>query len=744
MSAPPRPSSPDTPSLAGLWYLLPLFFVAHAVVFWGRGILDEEGMMYIQKYLADRSLLATIFDPNDTTLYQARELSYLVDVFDARVLAWLASHGAVLFIPASGAIGLLAAAIIYLRGARKTFHFPALTSSLLLTLFLSCIVTQASTAIFYRSSKIVLTVALFAFLFYLASVFRRAESDRPVSVRQLAVVFVLGLVMSLSDRQGFFYLLTTTSVIGLLWLAALARRDPHASTRFRLGIACASAVLAAGVYSFVIAPRIIAWTGGASVSFQHQEQSFADFNWTLVSFGFEIFKGQVQYLFGNVPFFALAAAGIVAALFAMWRRRSPAVTELITGAVVVSAALVVMLAFMVLYHRPIYTIPDHTLWYYTLTVGAVLIFGLTLIVANIDLARAPLARHAVHAVLLLMIASNVLHYHAQKRLMIGSRYFSEQYARTRQVLANDDHARGGLNEPGERPWLRVDPDGAVVTLPVEDEAFPREVQAAFATYRHVPPLDNAPGPYWARLYEFLSNSPELFQDPAELSALVDGLRSVGVRHIELLPDGDAGSRPTPDALRASGQIAGETTRDRAIVFDLGAPAARVATGPLRQIPASALHLTASADPDGINRAADGNPATFWSTNAPQSGQEWIRIDFDHPVDVGAVQLLFVAGNPGRNPVQSGTARPTGRAAIFKEAFRPRGLTIDVIADDQRSATASFNPLGALIQALLKNPVQPVMEFRLPPNRSRVLVLRQTGRSAHDPWNVAELTIWTRQ
>jgi hypothetical protein len=375
-----------------------------------------------------------------------------------------------------------------------------------------------------------------------------------------------------------------------------------------------------------------------------------------------------------------------------------------------------MLAFMELYHRPIYTIPDHTLWYYTLTVQVVLVFGLTLVVARMDLARAALARYAVHSVLLAMIASNVLHLHAQRHAMIESRYFSEQYARTRQILANDDRAREGRSEPGQRPWLRLEPDGAVVALPVEDEAFPREVQAAFETYRHRPPLDEATGPYWARLYEFLWNSPALLDDPAELALLVDGLRSVGVRHVEL------------------GQK----------VLDLGPSGPRADAAPLRQIPAGSFHGTASHDPDGLTRAFDGNPGTYWSTNAAQAGDEWIRLDFDRPIDVGAVQLRFVAGNPGRNPVQSNVAPLAGRQAIFKEAFRPRGLTIETIAEDQRSATATFNPLGALIQGLLRNPVSPAMEFRLPPNRSRAVVLHQTGRSASDPWNVAELTIWERR
>lgn len=742
--------SPRGPSLTWLWYVLPFLFVAHAIAFWGRGLLDEEGMFYIQGYLADRSLLATIFDPNDTTLYQAREISYLFDIVDARTLGWLVDRGVVLFIPASGALGLIAAAWLFLRGARKTLHLEASTSSLLLSLFLSCIVTQASTAIFYRSAKMVLSVALFAFLFYVAALFRRTHRTRVLTVWRLGGVFLLGVIMSLTDRQGLFYLLTTILILAVLWLAAWARGDSHATDRFKLTTACLFAAAAAALYSFVVAPRMIAWTGGAGVSFAGQKQSLADFNWTLVSYGFEIFKGQVQYLFGNAPFAVVAVVAVIGAALALWRhgpQHRARLIDVFIGAIVLPVATVILLALMVLYHRPIYTIPDHTLWYYTLTVPAVLVFGLALILANVDLARVPVARYVVHAALLALIASNVLHYSAQRHFMIDSRYIGEQYHRTQQILENDADARAGRSDPGRRPWLRVESIGAVVALPVEDEAFPREVQAAYETFRHRRPLDDATGPYWSRIYEFLGSSPTRFDDPVELSALVDGLRSVGVRRIEVSQDtgdGNAPARPTADAMRATGQTTGETARGNTIAFDLAAPATRLAMAPLRQVPAGSFRATASQNPDQLIRAFDGNEGTYWSTNAAQAGNEWVRIEFDRAVDVGCVKLFFIATNPGRNPIQPGAPPAAARQGMFKESFRPRGLVIDTITEGGGEAATSFNPMGALIQALLRSPVRPTMEFCLAPNQSRTLVLRQTGRSPTDPWNVSELTIWERK
>jgi hypothetical protein len=758
VKSPARRFALPAPSLTWLWYAVPILLVAHAIAFWGRGILDEEGMFYIQKYLADRPLLATIFDPNDATLYQARELSYLFDVADARSLAWLLDRGVIVLIPASGALGLIAVALIYLRGAQRAFRFEASTGSLLLSLFLSCIVTQASTAIFYRSAKMVLTAALFAFLFSIAFLLRSPDRPRAIPIWRLSGVTLLGLIMSLADRQGLFYLLTTTLTLTLLWLAAIGRGAAHAANRLQLAAACATAALTAMAYGYVIAPWIIAWTTGNHVTFAYQQQSFTDLNWTRLSHGFEMFSAQVRYLFGNAPFLAAAATAVIGGALGLWRHQSnggAGLKRLLTNDVfivscVVPSALVLLLALMVLYHPPIYDIPDHTLWYYTLTVPAVLVFGLTMILARVDLVRLPVARHLIHATLVGLIASNVLHYDGQRRIMIESSYFSEQYTRTRQILRNADDASAGRSIEGRRPWLRVGSFGAAVALPIEDEAFLAEVQAAYATYRRRRPLDDATGPFWSRLYEFLRSSPTLFDDPEGLNSLVDGLRSVGVRRVELNQErGRDYSQvlAVVEALRIGGQTTGETTHGDAITLDLAESVQRPAAAPLRQIAAGSFVATASYDTQGLSRAFDRDDSTYWSTNGPQTGREWIRIEFDRPVDVGCVRLLFNAANPGRDPEPPpslNSERRTSRQEVFKQPFRPRGLVIDAGTAGDGGRAARFNPLGALLRGLLRDPERPTMDFWLAPNRGRALVLRQTGRSATDPWNVSELTVWERR
>src|SRR5579862_2957175 len=107
--------------LAAALFVLPALLVLNATRFWGHGIIDKEALTFVVNYLSRRPLLATIFDPklNDWGMYQARELSYLFDFVDARVFAALLDRHILLFVPASGVMGLLAVAGIYLWGARK-------------------------------------------------------------------------------------------------------------------------------------------------------------------------------------------------------------------------------------------------------------------------------------------------------------------------------------------------------------------------------------------------------------------------------------------------------------------------------------------------------------------------------------------------------------------------------------------------------------------------------------------------
>src|SRR5438552_3411690 len=148
-------------------------------------------MEFVLNYLQNRPFFAQIFDPqiNDWGAYQARELSYVFDWIDARVFAALLDRHVLIFIPLSGLLGLIALSGVYFFGASKVLALSRLTTCMLLSLFLSCIVVQASTPILYRSSKIILSVVLLGYLFYLAALLK--IDKRELNLLKSAALFCL-------------------------------------------------------------------------------------------------------------------------------------------------------------------------------------------------------------------------------------------------------------------------------------------------------------------------------------------------------------------------------------------------------------------------------------------------------------------------------------------------------------------------------------------------------------------------
>ena len=74
--------------------------------YWDGGLIEIEATQFVQNYLADRPVLAHVFDPrrNDINTYQARELSYFIDYLDAQVFRHLMHWDLALFIPLSAIV----------------------------------------------------------------------------------------------------------------------------------------------------------------------------------------------------------------------------------------------------------------------------------------------------------------------------------------------------------------------------------------------------------------------------------------------------------------------------------------------------------------------------------------------------------------------------------------------------------------------------------------------------------------
>ena len=725
-------------------YVLPAALVLHAIAFWGHGIVDKEALTFIVNYLAERSLLAMIFDPrlNDWGLYQARELSYVFDFVDARMFAALLDRDILLFVPVSGAVGLISVAAIYLHGARKVLRLDGLTASLLLSLFLSCIVTQASTGILYRSSKIVLSVALLAFLFRLAFLLRagNGERTRRASGWSLLGLFLLGLVMSVSDRQGFYYLVMATSIVSALWLTSAIRHARPRTNHPRVIVASVAAIAVATLYNNAIAPRIILWTNGYRPDFEYQQLPLlALFNWTLAGQAFVMFRAQVGYLFGNMPFVAVCALSVIYCAGAAWRTQSArtafSVGALLPGDLLIvslasSASLVLLIALMILRHPPVFSIPDHSFWYYTLTIHVVLLFGVTLGLNDLSRQGEIWGKSVIWLLLLAMIANNVRHYPEQREIMINSaQWFKSQYAHSQRFL-NDFEAMEGRSPWGERSprsWLRVNPRGAVVELPIQEQGFLDGVLAAHATLTHRGPLADAGGPHWSALRGFLLSPASPLGDPEEMGSVVEAFQSIGVREIQVNQGGYQDpvlAREIIDAMRAAtGQPLRWSVDGTTVTFDLSDDRPRLPRrGALRRIPQQSFRATASHAQDRLPLAFDGDADTRWISGSRQTGDEWIQIDFDRARDVGRIRIDLADRSLGDYP---------------------RKFLIDSADGGQHRTLYDDSPLGALMKGLLKEPARAPIEIDLPANHSRTLLLRQTGHTRVWFWSIHELTFWER-
>src|SRR5439155_529701 len=103
-------------------------------------------------------------------------------------------------------------------------------------------------------------------------------------------------------------------------------------------------------------------------------------------------------------------------------------------------------------------------------------------------------------------------------------------------------------------------------------------------------------------------------------------------------------------------------------------------------------------------------------------------------------VLVGAASPLNDPVQ---------IPSVVEAFRSIGVRQIVLNRDryqnpegaQVRTLYTASPLGAIMRALLTRPAQTSIEIGLPPNRSRTLVLRQTGQNRSWNWPAHELTLF---
>lgn len=424
--------------------------------FWDGGIIEAETTTFARQYLAERPLLQKVFDPhaNDIGTYQARELSYLVDCADAHVLKRVLGRAPRFLIPFSALLAAFLTVLVFSVGAGKVAPLVRpVTATLVLLLYLTNHVYVVTTAVYYRSAKPLLAPVLLATLFSVTYVLARAQSRTPgtrIVSGPFVVVFVLLCVMSLLDRQGFFYALTMLAGLALWYRYTGGRRD--------LLDGAIAAVALMVLYNFLFGPLIVMYVNGYWPSFEYQNLPAVHLltHPRHLIQAIELMAQSTQLLVGAFPWWVYASLGIGLGLWTLrpfdatsgtltdqvrsgWKRRLREPAFLLVGIAVVSQA--VMFALMIIRHPPIWDFHDHRLWYYPLPFQMFATFGLLLLLQARARHWRGMSHAAVNAALAAMIAGNLLSLPNYRDVMLASRWFPGVHAQSGALKASFERRR---------------------------------------------------------------------------------------------------------------------------------------------------------------------------------------------------------------------------------------------------------------------------------------------------------------
>lgn len=428
--------------------LLGVLFLAAAAgpaLFWRGGVLEVESISFITNYTTVRPLLSTVFDPavNDFGCYQARELSYLIDYFDAQIYAaHFRTFERPLIVSMSGIVASVAICAIFLAGARRTMPgVDPLTALLIAGCFVSSFQFISTMGVYYRSSKPWLMLTVLAFLFHVRRVDReRAKGSRGPFVRRDAILGgLLALTAGLLDRQGFFYACIAVVLLGLHYWQARRLGDTL--------VAVTAAVVVLVAYNVAIGPAIIHAVNGYWPNFDYQRMSINVASlyalpWRLYD-AVDLLLENTGGMFGALRS-SFAVLLLVAGAAAMLFRRGRLTRSIWLYGGLTFVAQWLMFGLMLVQHPPLSDWVDHRYWYYPLPFLATVMF---LAAMGLDTVGPRLSRRyqrVVQIVLAACIASNIANLDRHRAIMRTGEWFGPIYGQSERLKAS---LRQGVADP---------------------------------------------------------------------------------------------------------------------------------------------------------------------------------------------------------------------------------------------------------------------------------------------------------
>jgi hypothetical protein len=281
-------------------------------------------------------------------------------------------------------------------------------------------------------------------------------------------------------------------------------------------------------------------------------------------------------------------------------------------------------------------------------------------------------------------------------------------------------------------WLRASPPGAAVELRIaqQNDFHPFTLIYQFNTLRHRHPIVNGYTGWPSVLQEFLGGPAAPFREPGSVPDTLRALRTLGVRYVLLhrwtYADDAEPAAVMSDMRAARDQIAEERQFKDTIAWRLADAPALPPPDPRTLVRLDPPSFTANAShvPERLPLAFDGNIETRWLTGTRQTGNEWIELRLKQTADIGRVRI---------------ETSPRGLVDY------PRRLVVESI-DEQGGSQVLFDGrvLTRLIESFGVDDHRAPIDIDLPPNRTSIVRLRQTGDTRRWFWSVHELSLWRRQ
>jgi hypothetical protein len=283
-----------------------------------------------------------------------------------------------------------------------------------------------------------------------------------------------------------------------------------------------------------------------------------------------------------------------------------------------------------------------------------------------------------------------------------------------------------IPDPDDRrayEFLRQSAAGPVLELPFATDDEARQMTYQYLTLVHGHRTINGHSSYDPPLLRLLSGRDQGFGDANHLGAAVACVRALGARYV-VVHGGRFDSPATETALLhefESGPIAARHDFGRTVVFALAEDVPPV-EGVSHPIPRTAMRARSSHSADRLPLLFDGNRDSRWLSAGRQTGREWIEIEFDKPRDVGHVRMQTAERSFGDYP---------------------RELTIEAVEPAGTRTLFSGSVLPHFARGFLVDHVYPIIDVPLPPNRARVIRLRQGGVTDELFWSIHELELLER-